>query len=112
MNPQHSLSVTYYDPEAEPVPELEPEPVPEPPKRGGRPPGSKNKPKPEPKRSIPWYRIVRTVAWWTVAIVSVWSLYLGVSGWLGQSIAYITLSVSLVIAAFLLDRDGKRMRNG
>lgn len=105
-----SLSTTFYDPEAEPVPE--PEPTPEPPKRRGRPPGTKNKPKDpvKTKRNIPWYRIIRTLCWWSVATLSVLSLYSGVRGWLGQDIAYIVLSVSVVVAALLLDRDAKRMR--
>lgn len=93
-------------PEPETIPEAEP--TPEPKKRRARTP----KPKPKPKRSIPWYRIVRTAVWWAVAIGSVVTLHLGVLGWLGQSAAYITLSVSLIVAAYLLDRDGKRMRNG
>lgn len=109
-----SLSPTYYDPEAEPLPEPEPAPEAEKaePKRRGRKPGSKNKPKmqEQKKRSIPWYRIIRTMVWWAVAIVSVGSLYLGMQGWLGQSAAYITLSVSILVAALLLDRDAKKMR--
>ena len=106
-----SLSPTYYDPLTQPAPEPEPTP-PEPPKRKGRPPGSKSKPKeaPKAKRNIPWYRIIRTLGWWVVACISVLSLYKGVHGWLGQSAAYITLAVSVVVAAFLLDRDGKKMR--
>lgn len=105
-----SLAVTYYDPEAEPVPD--PEPTLEPPKPRGRPPGSKNKPKEvaEPKRIIPWFMIWRAVFWATVSIVSVVSLYWGVQGWLGQDIAYIVLAVSVLVAAFLLDRDWKKMR--
>lgn len=105
-----SLSVTYYDPEAEPVPE--PEPTSEPPKRRGRPPGTKNKPKEAPvvKRDIPWYRIIRTVLWWIVAALSGLWLYYGVRGSLGQNIAYIVLAVYTIVATFLLDRDGKKMR--
>lgn len=104
-----SLSVTYFDPEAEPVPE--PEPQTEPPKRRGRPPGSKNKPKEQtPKRDIPWYRITWTLIWWAVAVISVSSLYNGVQGWLGQSAAYITLSASVIVANLLLFRLGKKMR--
>lgn len=113
MRRPSSLSVTYYDPEAEPVSEPEPQdPVqPEPPKRRGRPPGSKNKPKTvAKKRDIPWYRIIWTLIWWAVATISVLSLYHGVLGWLGQSAAYITLSVSVVGATILLNRHGKRMR--
>lgn len=110
-----SLSVTYYDPESEPVPEPEPEPIPEPtpdpPKRKGRPPGTANKAKAKRKRNIPWYRLVRTFVWWAVAVASGWTLYLGVLGWVGQSVAYLALSVYLIVAAFLLDRDGKKMRN-
>lgn len=90
----------------------EPEPTPEPPKRRGRPPGSKNKPKEAPvvKRDIPWYRIIRTLGWWAVAVFSGLFLYWGVQGWLGQSAAYIVLAVYGIVAAFLLDRDGKKMR--
>ena len=110
-DPRSSLSVTYFDPEAVSVPEPEPELVPfvRLPKRKGRPPGSKNVPKPTPRKSIPWYRIVRSLCWWAVAVVSIMSLYYGVQGLLGQSVAYITLSVSVVAAAFLLDRDWKKM---
>lgn len=105
-----SLSPTYYDPEAEPVPE--PEPVADPPKRKGRPPGTKNKPReaPVPKRNIPWFTISRAVFWAAVAIISVTSLYQGVDGWLGQSAASIVLAVSVIVAAFLLDRDWKKIR--
>ena len=105
-----SLSVTYFDPEAIPVPEPEPIIAADPPKRRGRPPGTKNAPKPETKRSIPWFSIWRSVFWSTVAITSVVSLYRGVDGALGQSIAYIVLAVSVLTAAFLLDRDWKKMR--
>lgn len=106
-----SLSVTYYDPEAEPVPEPEliPEPTPEP-KRKGRPPGTKNKPKAKPKWDIPWYRIIWTLIWWAAATVSTLSLYRGVQGWLGQSAAYITLSVSIIVANLLLYRFGKKLQ--
>lgn len=103
-----SLSVTYYDPEAEPVPE--PEPTPEPPKRRGRPKGSKNSPKQPPKRQIPWFTVWRATFWAIVGIISVVSLYRGVDGWLGQSAAYIVLAVSVLVAGFLLDRDWKKMR--
>lgn len=105
-----SLSPTYFDPEAEPVPE--PEPTPDPPKRRGRPPGTKNKPKEVSvtKRDIPWFTICRSVFWAVVSIISVTSLYRGVEGWLGQSAAYIVLAVSVLIAAFLLDRDWKNIR--
>jgi hypothetical protein len=109
--PRSSLSVTYFDPEAVPVPE--PEPVPEPPKRRGRPPGTKNKPKEAKvtKRNIPWFTIFRTVFWIAVAVISVTSLYRGVEGWLGQSAGHITLAVSVIAAAFLLDRDWKKVRS-
>lgn len=105
-----SLSPTYYDPESEPVPE--PEPIPEPPKRRGRPPGVKNKPKEAAviKRNIPWFTICRAVFWAAIAVVSVTSLYRGVDGWLGRSAANITLAVSVIVAAFLLDRDWKKIR--
>lgn len=110
MQRPSSLSVLYYDPESEPVPE--PEPAPEPPKRRGRPPGSKTKKKEEivAKRNIPWFTIWRAAFWAIVGLVSVVSLYRGVQGWLGQSAAYITLAVSVLVAAFLLDRDWKKMR--
>lgn len=105
-----SLSVTYYDPEAEPVPE--PEPIPEPPKRRGRPPGSKNKPKEAKvaKRSIPLFTISRSVFWAGVTVVSLTCLYRGVEGWLGQNAAYITLAVTVIIAAVLLDRGWQKIR--
>ena len=106
-DPRSSLSVIYFDPEAVPVPE--PEPIPEPPKRRGRPPGSKTV-KPKAKRLIPWFNIWRSTFWSSASIVSVVSLYSGVQGWLGQSIAQITLAVSVLVAAFLLDRDWKKMR--
>lgn len=110
MQRPSSLSVTYYDPEAEPVPE--PEPTPEPPKRRGRPPGSKSKPK-EPikvKRNIPWFNIWRAVFWAVAALVSLVALFRGVEGWLGTSAAYVALAVSLPPVAYLLDRDWKKMR--
>lgn len=109
MQGKSSLSPTYARME---IPVPEPEPTPEPPRQVGRPPGSRNKPKPppKPKRDIPWYRIVRTLCWWTVAALSGLWLYWGVEGTLGQSIAYLFLSVYVVVAAFLLDRDGKKMR--
>jgi hypothetical protein len=104
-----SLSTVYYDPEAIPVPE--PEPTPDPPKRRGRPPGSKNAPKPEAvKRSIPWFSIWRAAFWGVVAVIGVVTLYWGVQGWLGQSIAYLALAVSVPLSALLLDRDWKKMR--
>jgi hypothetical protein len=110
MSNQRSLSTLYYDPEAEPV--LEPEPTPEPPKRKGRPPGTKNKPKETaPKRSIPWFNVLRAVFWAVVAAVSLVALYRGVEGWLGQSAAYVVLAVSLPIVALLLDLDWKKMRS-
>lgn len=95
------------------MPEPEPELVPfvRLPKRRGRPPGVKNAPKPAPKKPIPWFTIWRAAFWAVVAITSVVSLYRGVEGWLGQSIAYIVLAVSVLIAAFLLDRDWKKMRS-
>lgn len=112
MRRPSSLSVTYYDPEAEPVPE--PEPTPVLPKPRGRPPGSKNK---EPrksaaaKRNIPWFNIWRAVFWAVAAAVSLVSLYRGVDGWLGSSAAYVALAASLPPVAFLLDRDWKKMRS-
>lgn len=99
-----TLSVSFYDPEAEIVPEPEPEPTP---KRRGRPPGTKNK-KVKPK--INWFVAWRAFFWAAVALVSVASLYRGVQGWLGQSAAYLALAVSVLVAAFLLDRDWKKMR--
>jgi hypothetical protein len=106
-----SLSPTYYDPEAEPVPEPEPEPEPvvEPPKRKGRPPGTKNKPK-ATKRSIPWFNVWRAVVWAVVASVSLVALFRGIDGWLGSSAACVVLAASLPIVAYLLDRDWKKMR--
>jgi len=104
-----SLSPTYVAVEDPPVPE--PEPIPEPKKQRGRPPGSRNKPKEASvKRSIPWYRISWSLIWWATAVISVLSLYHGVLGWLGQSAAYITLSVSTVIAVILLNLVGKKLR--
>ena len=100
-----TLSVSFYDPEAEPVPE--PEPEPEKPKRRGRPPGTKNK---KPQRKIDWFIAWRAFFWAAVALVSVVSLYRGVQGWLDQSAAYLALAVAVLIAALLLDRDWKRMR--
>lgn len=107
-----SLSPTYFDPLTQPPPEPEPTP-PEPPKRKGRPPGSKSKPKEAPvvKRDVPWFTICRVVLWSAVAVLSVTYLYRGVDGWLGQSAANITLAVSVVVAAFLLDRDWKKIRS-
>lgn len=113
MSDAHSsLSVTYFDPEAVPMPVSEPEPVPfvRLPKRKGRPPGSKNAPKPKPKKSIHWFAAWRSAFWAIIAITSVTSLYRGVEGTLGQSVACIVLAVSVLIAAFLLDRDWKKMR--
>jgi hypothetical protein len=90
----------------------EPEPIPEPPKRRGRPPGSKSKPKEAPvKRNIPWVTICRSLFWSGVTIVSLTSLYRGVEGWLGQNAAYITLAVTVIIAAVLLDRGWQKIRS-
>lgn len=88
-------------------------PAVDPPKRRGRPPGSKNSPKEStPTRSIPWFNIWRSVFWGVVAITSISSLYRGVEGWIGQSIAYVVLAVAATVAALLLDRDWKKMRSG
>lgn len=106
-----SLAVTYFDPEAEPVPEPELVPISEPPKRRGRPPGTKNTPKPAPTRSIPWFNIWRAVFWAVAAAVSLVALFRGVEGWLGSSAAYVTLAASLPPVAFLLDCDWKKMRS-
>jgi hypothetical protein len=105
-----SLSTTYFDPEAIEVPE--PEPIPDPPKRRGRPPGSKSKPKEAKpvKRNIPWFTISRSVFWAGVTAVSLTCLYRGVEGWLGQNAAYITLAVTVIIAAVLLDRGWQKIR--
>lgn len=81
----------------------------EPPKRRGRPPGSKNTSRGKSK-PIPWFKIWRGAFWAIIALVSIVSLYRGINGWLGQSIAYVALSVSVLVAAFLLDRDWKKMR--
>ncbi len=106
-----SLSVTYFDPEAIPVPE--PEPITEPSKQRGRPPGSKSRPKeiPVSKRIIPWFNVWRAVFWAVAASVSLVALYRGVEGWLGSSAAYVVLAASLPLVAFLLDRDWKKMRS-
>lgn len=112
MSNQRSLSVIYYDPEAEPVPEPDPEPASEPtpaPKKG-RPAGSKNKPKTKPKRNIPWFTIWRVGFWGAAVAWSIIAAFVGVRGWLGDSAAYIVVAVSVPIAAFLLDRDWKKMR--
>lgn len=111
MSDPRSLSVTYYDPETVHVPEPEQVTVAEPTKRKGRPLGSKNVPKPETKRPIPWFNIWRVVFWATIAVVGVVSLYFGVEGWLGHSIALILLAVTAPAAASLLDRDWKKMRS-
>lgn len=109
-----SLAVTYYDPEAEPVPEPTPEPEIqlEPPKRRGRPPGSKSKPKTptKQKRNIPWFSVWRVIFWSAAAAISVVSLYFGVQGLLGNGAAHVVLAVSVLAAAYLLDRDWKKMR--
>lgn len=110
MRRPSSLSVTYYDPEAEPVPE--PEPTPDLPKPRGRPPGSKNKvprQSASTKRTIPWFNMWRAVFWAVAAAVSLVALYRGMEGWLGQSAAYVALAVSVPPVAFLLDRDWKKM---
>ena len=112
-DPRSSLSTLYYDPEAEPVPEPEPIPEPEPLKaRRGRPPGTKNAPKPAPKRSVPWFSIWRAIFWAVAASVSLIALYRGVQGVLGPSAAYVALAASLPPVAYLLDRDWCRMRAG
>ena len=107
-----SLSVTYYDPEAEPVPE--PDPAPEPAKPRGRPPGSRNKPKAintKAKGQIPWFDVWRAVFWAVVAAMSLLALFEGVEGWLGTSAAYGVLGAALPFVAFLLDLDWKKMRS-
>lgn len=104
-----TMSVSFYDPEAEPVPEPETAPAPKP-----RPdPSLRTGPRPQkkkPKKKIKWFNIWRAFFWAVVSLVAVTSTYRGVQGWLGQSAAYLALTVSLLIAAFLLDRDWKRMR--
>jgi hypothetical protein len=105
-----SLSVTYYDPEAEPVPE--PEPTPEPKKRRGRPPGSVSKPKPQakPKRSIPWFNISRSMFWVATFVFVLVALFIGVKLWLGIAAAHIILAVSTLGLSVLLDRGWRKMR--
>lgn len=112
MSDYRSLSVTYFDPETVPVPEQESESVPvvEPIKRRGRPPGTKNSPKPKPKRKIPWFNIWRAVFWGAASVWSAVALYFGMQSWLGQSAAYLSAAVSTPTLAFLLDRDWKKMR--
>lgn len=107
-----TMSVSFHDPEAEPVPEPElPETIQEVPKRrGGRPPGSKNKPKAK-KRSIPWFNIWRAAFWAVAALVSLVALYNGIQGWLGQSAAYVALAASVPPVAWRLDESWKRMRS-
>jgi hypothetical protein len=103
-----TLSVSFFDPEAEPVPEPEPAPVPDHvAKRTGPKPRAKPK---KAKRKIDWFKVWRATFWATISLVIVTSLYRGVQGWLGQSAAYLTLAVSVLVAAFLLDRDWKKMR--
>lgn len=117
MSNYRSLSPTYYDPEAEPVPprtpnpEPEPEPVPEPKKRG-RTPGSKNKPKPpaKPKRNIPWYNIFRGVLWSAAFIFTNVALFLGVKLTLSVGVAYVIVAVTTLASVIVLDRGWKRMR--
>lgn len=111
MSPRRSsLSPTYAAMDVPLVPD--PDSVPSTLKQQGRPLGSKNKPKElvKLKRNIPWYQIFWSACWWIVATISVVSFYRGVQGWLGQSAAYIALSVSVVVATFLLSRFGVRMR--
>lgn len=88
-----------------PVPE--PEPLPETPKRRGRPPGTKSKPK---KKPLPWFNIFRAVFWAAASLFSITALYFGIQSWLGQAAAYLSVAVATPIMAFLLDRDWKKMR--
>lgn len=104
-----TMSVSFYDPEAEPVPEPEATPVPAPRpdpslRTGPRPPKKK------PKKKTNWFNVWRAFFWAVVSLVAVTALYRGVQGWLGQSAAYLALGVSVLVAAFLLDRDWKKMR--
>jgi hypothetical protein len=113
MSNYRSLSPTYYDPEAEPVPEPEPEPIveaaPEPKKRRGRAPGTPNKPKPKRKKNIPWFNILRGLFWTSTLVFVIVMLFLGVRDWLGLSAAYIVLSVATLVAAIVLDRGWRKM---
>lgn len=114
MNPlrQSSLAVTYSPQRAELMSDQEPAPeTAQEPKRRGRPPGSRNAPKPKPKRQIPWFNVWRAVFWAVAASVSLVALFRGVEGWLGLSAAYVALAAVLPTVAFLLDRDWKKMRS-
>lgn len=89
-----TLSPSFYDPEAEPVPEPEvvpaPKPSPDPSLRTGP-----KYPKKKPKKKIKWFNVWRAFFWAVIALVAVTSLYRGVQGWLGQSAAYLALGVSV-----------------
>lgn len=101
-----SLSTTFYDPEDIIVSEPEPTTEPKPQRTGPKPRAKKAK----AKRKTQWFTVWRAVFWAVIAVISVTSLYRGIQGWLGQSFAYLALAVSVLIAAFLLDRDWKKMR--
>lgn len=104
-----TLSVTFFDPEADPVPEPEAVPAPRP-----RPdPSLRTGPRPKkakPKKKTNWFNVWRAFFWAAISLVIVTSIYRGVQGWLGQSAAYLALGVSVLATAFLLDRDWKKMR--
>jgi hypothetical protein len=106
-----SLSPTYthFDPEDKPVAEPESAQEPAQPKRRGRPPGTKNKPK-QPARSIPYFSILWATFWFASVAFSITALYFGVQGWLGQSAAYLAVAVAVPPSAYLLSRDWKKMR--
>lgn len=87
----------------------EPEPTPDPPKRRGRPPGSKNKKATKPKLSIPWFNIWRSVFWAVVSVASIAALYSGVAGLAQRSLALVIVAVVSAPTAFLLDREWKKM---
>lgn len=105
------MSVSYYDPEAEPMPEpdIEPEPPKPAPKKRGRPKGSTNKKK--KKKKFPWFTAWRVVFWGTISTITVVSTYLGVQSLLGQGAAYLALAVTSFVAAYLLDRDWEKVRS-
>lgn len=107
-----TLSMSFYDPEAIPVPEPVPEPTPEPPKRRGRKPGTKNTPKakPKPKRNIPWYNIFRGVLWSTAFIFTNVALFLGVKLTLSVGVAYVIVAVTVLASVIALDKGWRKMR--
>jgi hypothetical protein len=63
------------------------------------------------KRNIPWVAYLRALSWLAVACVSIVFLYSGIQGWLGQNAADLSVAVSVVVAAVLLDRGGRKMKS-